>query len=71
VALTATKPERGPLNFGVFWRLAGQLLARLMSERAHAEVVFTLRDGEVRLVRINRSFEPQQLAAIVGPETPS
>lgn len=53
--------QADPLNFGVFWSLLGKLVARMMKEHAHAEVVLIMHEGSIRQVRINRSYLPGNL----------
>lgn len=54
-------PSHKELNFGVFWGLFGRLVARLCRERAHAEIVIIMHEGQIRQVRINRSYLPQDI----------
>jgi len=49
------------LNLDDFWRRFSRLVGRLMKEHAHCEVVLTLQDGVIQLVRVNRSFRPGAL----------
>lgn len=42
-----------------------RLLEQLIKEHAHGEVVVTLQDGQIRLLRVNRSYHPSAL-----PQTP-
>lgn len=41
----------------LFWRLVTQLV----TSRAHADVIITLKDGRVQLIRVNQSLLPEQL----------
>lgn len=49
------------IDFSMFVRQIGGILARLIKERAHAELVVTIHEGNVKLVRVNRSFSPTGL----------
>jgi hypothetical protein len=57
VAPTQTEP----LNFQTFWSLLARLVTRQMRERAHAEIVLIIQDGNIRQVRVNRSYLPANL----------
>jgi len=39
----------------------GRLIARLILERAHVDIVITVQDGNIRLVRTNRTYLPDNL----------
>jgi hypothetical protein len=52
------------LDLGLFWGLLGRMLARLLTEHAHAEIVIAVQDGVVRLVRVNRSYLPTKLPEV-------
>ena len=56
------KPEEK--GFGIFWRLFGFVVGRLVSERAHAEVVIVLADGKIQRIRVNRSFLPEDIGTL-------
>jgi hypothetical protein len=53
-----------PLNFGTFWSLLGKLVVRLMKERMHGEVVLVFHEGNLSIVRVNRSFLPGNLPEV-------
>lgn len=55
--------RQGPVvnELPLFWRLFTKLVQALLKERAHAEVILTIRDGKIQLVRINRSYQPGNL----------
>jgi hypothetical protein len=44
--------------------LFGRLISRLMTDHAHAEVVLTIQDGNLRQVRVNRSYLPGDLPKV-------
>lgn len=49
------------MNFPAFWQLFAKVVGGLMGQKAHAEVTLTLRDGQIQLVRINRTYSPENL----------
>jgi len=53
--------EQQQLNFATFWTSLGKLVVRLLRERAHGEIVITIQDGNLRLVRVNRNYLPTDL----------
>lgn len=53
--------DREPLNLEMFWRLYTRLVGRLLTEKAHAEVVLIIQEGAIRQVRVNRSYLPRDL----------
>lgn len=54
-------PAPEPVNFETFGVKLLRLLARLVGERAHVEVVIVIAQGTVQRVRVNRSFLPAAL----------
>jgi hypothetical protein len=58
--------RRKTLNLGTFWGLFGKLIARLAREHAHAEVVLIMHEGQIKQVRVNRSYLPENLPDIPG-----
>ncbi len=50
-----------PLNFPSFWNLLGKLALKLMQQRAHGEIVITLHEGTIPIIRVNRTYKPQSL----------
>lgn len=54
----ANAPQPG---FDVFVALLGRIMAKLVRDRAHCDVVVQIRNGKVELVRLNSSFLPSQL----------
>lgn len=46
------------------WRKLGRLVARMIVEHAHCEVVISVQDGRVRNVRVNRSYLPDNLPEV-------
>lgn len=48
----------------VFISLFSRLVAKLLAERAHCDVVLQLKDGKVQLVRVNRSYLPGELPQV-------
>lgn len=51
-------------GFDVFVTLLGRIMAKLIRDRAHCDVVVQIRNGKVELVRLNSSFLPGQLPHI-------
>lgn len=49
------------MTFPAFWQLFTKVVGRLINEKAHTEVTITLRDGQIQLVRINRTYSPENL----------
>lgn len=47
-----------------FWTALGRLVAQLLDERAHVQVVLTLKDGSIQLVAVNRTFLPSDLPKV-------
>lgn len=39
----------------------GRLLLKLVAERAHVSVTITVQDGNIRLVRVDRAYLPENL----------
>lgn len=52
------------LNLSAFWGLFAKLVGRLGRERAHAEIVLIMHEGQIRQVRVNRSYLPQDLPEV-------
>lgn len=48
----------------VFITLFSRLIAKLLAERAHCDVVLQLKEGKVQLVRVNRSYLPADLPQV-------
>ena len=61
----AGRPGEPVDSFGVFGRLFLSLVAKLMREHAHyAEVTIIISEGNLRQVRVNRSFLPTDLPQV-------
>lgn len=39
----------------------GKILSALLATKAHADIVITVKDGNIQVFRVNQSFLPQQL----------
>lgn len=50
-----------PLNLELFWRTFSRFVMRQLKERGQTEITLVLRDGHFQVVRLNRSFFPQNL----------
>lgn len=48
----------------VFWSLLGRVLVQLLGERAHAQIIITVKDGSVQPVHINRTYLPSELPKV-------
>jgi hypothetical protein len=51
-------------GFQVFWTMLGRIVLKLIAERAHGDVIITLKDGAVQLVRLHTSYLPGQLPRV-------
>jgi hypothetical protein len=51
-------------SVNVFWQMLGRLFIHLMGERAHVQIIITLRDGAIQPVHINRTFSPDNLPKV-------
>lgn len=40
------------------------MLTQLLGERAHCDIVITLKDGGIQMVRVNRSYLPSELPKV-------
>jgi hypothetical protein len=48
-------------GINVFWAMLGRVIAKMLGERAHADIIITIKDGSVQMVRVNRSYLPGSL----------
>ena len=55
-------PQQPPVT--IFWAALSRLFARLLGENAHADLVVTVRDGKVVLVRVDRRYLPQDIPQV-------
>jgi len=53
--------QQSQLSIPVFWQLLGGVFARLLGEKAHAELSITIRAGHVQTVNVNRHYLPTEL----------
>lgn len=51
-------------GFAVFWTMLGRIVAKLMTDRSHGDVIITMKDGSVQLVRVHTSYLPNALPRI-------
>jgi hypothetical protein len=49
------------LNFPFFWGLLGRLAVKLLKERAHGEITLIFENGNIKIVRVNRVYLPNNL----------
>lgn len=54
-------PAQPMPGFDVWWLKLGRIVAHLLKTRAHTDVVITIKEGQIQLVRNNQSFRPDQL----------
>lgn len=60
-----SQPASNPTpGFPVFWTMFGRLVAHMLGEHAFAEVVLTLKDGQIQFVRVNRTFLPGNMPQV-------
>ena len=50
--------------FTLFWGQLGRIVQQLLNERAHVEVVVTIKEGKVQFVRTNRTYLPANLPQV-------
>ncbi len=48
----------------VFWTALGRLVLKLLRDRAHVQIIITLRDGVIQPVAVNRTFPANNLPTI-------
>jgi len=53
-----------PSQIDAFWAVYSALVAGLLRENAHAEVTLVVRDQKIQLVRVNRTFLPNDLPGL-------
>lgn len=51
-------------EFAAFWQQLGRLVLAHLANKSHVEIVITLRDGGVQIVRANQSFQPDGLPKV-------
>lgn len=44
-----------------FWARLGGVLARLLATNAHADIIVTVRDGKVHVVRVDQRYLPTDI----------
>lgn len=63
--MLAPAPPAAPTpGFGVFWALLGRIVQKLMADRTHGDVIITMKDGTIQLVRVHTSYLPGQLPRV-------
>lgn len=58
------QPVQQPTGIAVFLRMFERIVLRLLGDRAHADIILTVKDGKVQLVRINQSYLPDALPRV-------
>ncbi len=56
----STTPPQQP-SVTSFWTALGRMFANLLARRAHADLVITVRDGKVQLVRVDQRYLPTDI----------
>lgn len=51
-------------GFPVFWTVLGRIVVKLLADRSHGDVIITIKDGHVQLVRLHTSYLPNQLPKV-------
>lgn len=57
----AAPPARPQGSFDVWWLRLGRLVVKLCAQRAHCDIIITVKDGSPQMIRVNQSFLPSQL----------
>jgi hypothetical protein len=60
----AAPPAAPAPGFQVFWTMLGRIVMKLMSERAHGDVIITIKDGVPQMVRLHTSYLVNQLPRV-------
>jgi hypothetical protein len=45
--------------------MLGRIIQQFVSEKAHVQIVLTLKDGVILPVQVNRSFRPDELPKLL------
>ena len=61
---TPTPPAGPKPSSGVFWSMLGAIVASMLKNKAHADIIITIKGGEVQIVRVNQSFLPEALPRV-------
>ncbi len=59
--MMAAQAQPQPANVVLLWNQLGAKFAELLRTGAHADMIITVRDGKVQLVRVSQSFLPTDL----------
>lgn len=51
-------------TFAQFSTQLVRMVRQLMAEHAHADVVVTIKDGAIQVIRVNRSYLPDKLPQV-------
>lgn len=51
-----------------FLRLFGGVVHQLVKQKAHVDLTLSLRDGQIKFVRIDRTYLPQNLPNVLPNE---
>ena len=55
-----TQPPQPPTVM-TFWTSVGRLFAQLLAKRAHADIIISVMDGKVKLVRVDQRYLPTDI----------
>jgi len=59
--MSQPQPPALPPPIISFWMGVGRMFAKLLATRAHADLVITVVDGHVKLVRVDQRYLPTDL----------
>lgn len=62
--LSPAPPASPSPSFAVFWAMLGKIVQKLASDRTHGDIIITMKDGAIQLVRVHTSYLPHQLPRI-------
>ena len=51
-------------TFDIFWTLLGRIVQKLLADHSHGDVIITIKDGRVQIVRLHTSYLPGQLPRV-------
>lgn len=57
-------PNPRNVELTLFWQRLGRIVARLLGQRAHCNIVITMKDGVMQNVRVDESFLPGNLPEV-------
>jgi hypothetical protein len=60
----AGQPEAAPLNFQLFAMSLTKLIAHMIKERAHGQVVISFHQGVIPFVEVQRKYRPGDIPQV-------